>query len=515
MPDMDEELKAHYRQGLRARIEALEAVRAALPEVAPEAIEQVKRTAHSLRGSGATYGFPQISRVAEVLESANNKDFPEALGRLIEVLWETVSEEQKTRNTVLIVEDDPDITHLFQVCLFAPGRKILFAETSQEAQRILQQESISLILLDLVLPDIDGRRFLEILREQPHTAGIPIFVVSGGLGKQTREECLALGADAYFEKPFDPAVISNAISTRLLETARPAQEPYQDPMTGLPNRAALKNSFTDMLEKTTRAQQSLSLAIIDIDHFESIKNAYGHTAVETVLKETGAAIAQSVRTEDFLARWGEQEFCLLSPNLSKEETAQRLDNALKILRSKRFRLKEGRTFQVGFSAGVTDVTDDISLEDIVTEAGRYVYQAKTSGRNRVVFSKGREETIDKKILLAEDDDLIASIIVHRLKREGFEVIHTSDGVSALEAARESPYSMIIADVKMPAMDGFELLTELRKDSSFSSVPIVMLTAMGSEKDIRRGFDLGADDYIPKPFSPIELLARIRRLLKRR
>ncbi|HQP97901.1 MAG TPA: response regulator [bacterium] len=514
MPDMDDELKAHYRQGLHARIEALESARQALPEMAPEAVERVKRTAHSLRGSGATYGFPKISETAEALENSTEKDFPGALGKLIEVLRETVSEGQKSKTTVLIVEDDPDITHLFQARLSDPARKILFVETAEQAQKILRQESISLILLDLVLPDMDGRRFLEILREQPHTAGIPVFVVSGGLGKQTREECLALGAEAYFEKPFDPAVISNAISAKLLEATGSAQEPCQDPLTGLPNRAALKNAFPDMLEKTARARQPLSFAIIDIDHYESIKNAYGRSAVETVLKKAAAAIGESLRSEDFVARWGEQEFSVLFPNLSREEAAQSLDTALKLLRSKQFRLKDGRTFRVGFSAGVTDVTGERPLEEVVAEAGGYVYQAKTSGRNRVVFAKGPEETINKKILLAEDDDLIASIIVHRLKREGFEVIHVPDGVSALKAAKESPYSMIIADVKMPAMDGFELLTELRRDSSFNSVPIVMLTAMGSEKDIQRGFDLGADDYIPKPFSPIELLARLRRLLKR-
>jgi DNA-binding response OmpR family regulator len=74
--------------------------------------------------------------------------------------------------------------------------------------------------------------------------------------------------------------------------------------------------------------------------------------------------------------------------------------------------------------------------------------------------------------------------------------------------------MVILDVKMPGMDGFEVLERLRRTPAFSAVPIIMLTSMGSEADVVRGFQLGADDYVLKPFSPVELSARVWRLLRR-
>ncbi|MGD8729425.1 MAG: response regulator, partial [Gemmatimonadota bacterium] len=89
-----------------------------------------------------------------------------------------------------------------------------------------------------------------------------------------------------------------------------------------------------------------------------------------------------------------------------------------------------------------------------------------------------------------------------------------NGSDALQdALRETPI-LVILDVKMPGLDGFEVLERLRKDQTFSHVPIIMLTSMGQEADIVRAFRMGADDYILKPFSPTELSARVRRLLVR-
>ena len=90
-----------------------------------------------------------------------------------------------------------------------------------------------------------------------------------------------------------------------------------------------------------------------------------------------------------------------------------------------------------------------------------------------------------------------------------------NGAEAFEWASEADFDLAILDVKVPGMDGFELLERLREIERLSDVPIIMLTGMGSETDVIRGLELGADDYMLKPFSPSELLARVRRLLHAR
>ena len=115
------------------------------------------------------------------------------------------------------------------------------------------------------------------------------------------------------------------------------------------------------------------------------------------------------------------------------------------------------------------------------------------------------------ILLVEDDTTLAETLRYNLEREGYAVISASDGVTALEYARQRQPDIVVLDVMLPRLDGFSVCRMLRKESS---VPIIMLTARQDEVDRIAGLELGADDYLTKPFSVGELLARIRAILRR-
>ena len=117
-----------------------------------------------------------------------------------------------------------------------------------------------------------------------------------------------------------------------------------------------------------------------------------------------------------------------------------------------------------------------------------------------------------RIVVVEDDEVTAALIRHRLSREGFEVTLYADGSEALAGLSGSDFELVILDAKVPGVDGFELLERLRERTDLEGVPIMMLTGMGSEADVVRGLGLGADDYMLKPFSPTELVARVRRQL---
>jgi DNA-binding response OmpR family regulator len=118
------------------------------------------------------------------------------------------------------------------------------------------------------------------------------------------------------------------------------------------------------------------------------------------------------------------------------------------------------------------------------------------------------------VLFAEDDDAVVRLVTLQLQQEGFEVLHYPNGALALKAAAESGAALVISDVEMPEMDGLSFLRELRRLPACRHVPVMMLTAMGDEQYIVQAFELGADEYVVKPFSMNELVARIRRLLRR-
>lgn len=115
------------------------------------------------------------------------------------------------------------------------------------------------------------------------------------------------------------------------------------------------------------------------------------------------------------------------------------------------------------------------------------------------------------ILTADDDPQLLRLVTRNLQLEGFEVVPVSDGQQALEQIEQKTPDLVLLDVMMPRMDGFSVVHKVRE---FSSVPIILLTARGQDQDKVRGLDLGADDYLTKPFSIEELLARVRAVLRR-
>jgi two-component system response regulator CpxR len=115
------------------------------------------------------------------------------------------------------------------------------------------------------------------------------------------------------------------------------------------------------------------------------------------------------------------------------------------------------------------------------------------------------------ILVIDDDVELASLLSEFLEREGFETDFAHDGTTGLERALQGKHELVVLDVMLPGIDGFEVLRRLRQSSN---VPVVMLTARGEDIDRIVGLELGADDYLPKPFNPRELVARVRAVLRR-
>lgn len=119
------------------------------------------------------------------------------------------------------------------------------------------------------------------------------------------------------------------------------------------------------------------------------------------------------------------------------------------------------------------------------------------------------------ILVADDEEDLRELVAYRLTRSGYNVIGAEDGQEAFELAAERTPDLMILDVMMPKLDGYELTRRVRAEAALRSIPVILLTARSQESDIDRGFEVGADDYLKKPFNPDELVARVRAVLGRR
>lgn len=119
------------------------------------------------------------------------------------------------------------------------------------------------------------------------------------------------------------------------------------------------------------------------------------------------------------------------------------------------------------------------------------------------------------ILVADDEVDVRELVTYRLTRSGYRVVEAVDGEEALQIAGERLPDLAVLDVMMPKLDGYEVTTKMRGDDRLRTIPVILLTARAQETDVSRGFEVGADDYLRKPFNPDELVARVRAVLGRR
>jgi len=145
-------------------------------------------------------------------------------------------------------------------------------------------------------------------------------------------------------------------------------------------------------------------------------------------------------------------------------------------------------------------------------------EAKQEAENASLGGQKEPETGNSgvKILLVEDDDFLRGICELKLRKEGFNVAISADGSDALENIRKENFDLILLDVVLPGMDGFEILENIKKDPSRARIPVIMLTNMGQESEVKRGFTLGAEDYIIKAhFTAGEIVEKIKVIIARK
>jgi diguanylate cyclase (GGDEF)-like protein len=266
-----------------------------------------------------------------------------------------------------------------------------------------------LVLLDVVMPDIDGFAVCRWLKMNAATRHIPVIMLTVRAALADRVEGLHLGADDYLAKPFQDEELEARIfaALRIKATHTELRDRNQqlesmlhhvealavtDALTGLFNR----RRFADVLKRefavTKRYRNTLSCLLLDLDHFKSVNDRFGHDAGDQVLKEVARRISESLREVDLAARFGGEEFAVLLPHTSKKDAAVVAARLLTKVRRQEFKFGSEIvriTVSIGCS-GNTDVVSD-NAEDLVKAADLALYEAKHQGRDRfVIFDTNSE-----------------------------------------------------------------------------------------------------------------------------
>ncbi len=257
------------------------------------------------------------------------------------------------------------------------------------------------------------------------------------------------------------------------------------------------------------------VSVLFVNHFEKIVDKYRKKIADAVLLHAAKLIKRRLGDKAFIGIWAGPKLVIISSHLRQFEVNNLLDAAHTEFKRVRFRPKGEKPFRTSLTGGVLSVPYETTLQQAVQVALKEMEDILQFQVDKIVTLGSMHTEYETEILLAEDDELVGSMVEHNLAKDGLHVVRVMDGLSALEAAQEKEYALVVLDVKMPGKNGFEVLQELRKMDTYKNVPIIMMTSLGGDGDIVKAFKHGADDYVVKPHSPDELSARVQRLLRKR
>ena len=276
---------------------------------------------------------------------------------------------------------------------------IITAVNGKEALERAKKENPDIILMDIMMPEMDGFETICKLKESENTRIIPVIFITSLDSAEEEEKGINLGAVDYIIKPFRPTVVKAKVK-RHLEIAGIintfSKIGFTDALTGIPNRRFFDERMIVEWSHALRESISISLLMIDIDCFKLVNDTYGHQQGDLVLQ----AVAQTLkpvlqRSTDIFARWGGEEFAVFLPSTKKEgamEIAEKIRKSVEVL-SIPYLDKKGR-LSVTVSIGVACVkpTSEDFIVDLVRQVDIALYEAKNTGRNKVCFYK--DTTID-------------------------------------------------------------------------------------------------------------------------
>jgi diguanylate cyclase (GGDEF)-like protein len=294
----------------------------------------------------------------------------------------------------ILIADDDAINRQVLGELLKPEHTVLLAKNGEQALERAQRHAPDLILLDVMMPDIDGYEVLRRLRADPQTAHIAVVFISG-LGRPEDEaNGLKMGAADYIAKPFNATVVLARVALHL-QFARQRRMlehlAHVDGLTELANRRKFDEAFAAEWARARRAQQPLSLALMDIDCFKQYNDMYGHPAGDRALRAVArAAAGQMRRTSDLAARYGGEEFALLLPGLDAphaRHVAEGIAQAVAALAIPHEGSVTGPTLTVSVGGATCMEFEHNTIETLFESADSLLYQAKQAGRNRVTWQE--------------------------------------------------------------------------------------------------------------------------------
>lgn len=284
--------------------------------------------------------------------------------------------------------------------------------------------------------------------------------------------------------------------------------PFVDNLTGLFNHGFFQISLERELKRCQRYGLYFTLALIDVDSFSLLNRRKSHLHGDLVLKKLAGLIQENIRTTDLAGRFSGDVIALILINSDIQSSLSSIE---------RIRLKFEETYSgdVTLSAGLASYPRDATDRNcLITKAQEALLKAKMRGKNKVQFFEEKTTTVDEnpKILVVDDEPRNVKLLSALLQNQSYEVAFAYSGEEALAMMKKVDLDLVLLDIMMPEMDGYEVCRRLKQDEGMRHIPVVMITALDDMESKVKGIEAGANDFLTKPPNKIELLTRVKSLI---
>ncbi len=311
----------------------------------------------------------------------------------------------------------------------------------------------------------------------------------------------------YLEVDGEPNVLLYALPVE--SESEPAADPallYIDALTGVYNRRFYE-------DKVRRQRMFAGVAVIDLDDFKLVNDALGHHAGDLAISAAARAMKSRVRESDILLRYGGDEFVLVLPNISEDDFVRKLESISKQVAQTTVPGYDQMSLSVSIG-GV--LSNGSTVEEAVKRADSLMYRAKQR-RNSVITEADVAGTPEfrKPLLLIVDDSEMNREILKEMLHDEYDIIEAANGKQGISYLEQygAEISLVLLDIIMPVVNGFEVLSRMVRSGWIEDIPVIMISSEESDEAVLRAYELGASDYIGRPFDMRVVRQRVSNIMR--
>lgn len=382
---------------------------------------------------------------------------PVEIGAVVrKVMW-MIADREQTPAKVLSVDDDPEQAEIIQTVLESAGYDVMACRDPIDFPAMLSSFKPDLVLMDVLLPGVSGQELVRYLRIQDAHMSLPVVFLTTEGQVRRRIEAIRAGGNEYLVKPVSPGLLLASVTSQIERARLTRSQLERDGLTGLLTHTAFMERVNVATSRIGRDWPDRPLLVfLDLDHFKSVNDTWGHAMGDRVLVGLSALLRRRIRQSDAVGRLGGEEFAILLTGLDEEQGAQLVQRLLHEFSQIDHVTKEGKKFRVTFSAGVATPESPVEkATEWTARADAALYAAKRSGRNHVVIAAKTaggdkdesEERIDSVALEAlrdlGGDEFVAEMVETFLADAPKRVasIRTAVDQDDLQAARRVAHSL--------------------------------------------------------------------------